>query len=87
MKSLLIVVSILVILSAEQALLLGSLSLIYGGFLLLIALLPNSWTGNLCLGGCALFMLAIGGLLFVYRSQLGAPKSSYAIPLSVQPIK
>lgn len=73
--------------SAEQALLLGSLSLIYGGFLLLIALLPNSWTGNLCLGGCALFMLAIGGLLFVYRSQLGAPKSSYAIPLSVQPIK
>lgn len=42
----------------------GKLCLIYGGFVMLLALIPNSAGGRLCFIACGGVMVAVGGLLW-----------------------
>jgi len=50
--------------SAQQAKTLGGLSLVYGGFILLLVFIPNPWSGRLAIALCSLIMLLVGGFLY-----------------------
>jgi Na+/proline symporter len=49
---------------AQQCRTLGLMCLIYGGFLSLLVLIPNSWGGRFSLFFCAASILVVGGLLY-----------------------
>jgi hypothetical protein len=49
---------------AQQYRTLGIMSLIYGGFISLLVLIPNSPLGRLGMFTCAGTMLGVGGLLY-----------------------
>lgn len=44
--------------------LLGALCLVYGGFILALALIPNSWAGRLCFVFCGGALFAVGAVLY-----------------------
>ncbi|MEO7415241.1 MAG: transporter [Opitutaceae bacterium] len=48
---------------ARQARVVGRLCLAYGGFVVVLALIPNPWSGRLAFIGCGLLVLIIGVLL------------------------
>ncbi len=48
---------------AQQYRALGIMCLIYGGFILLLVLIPNPWHGRLWMMFCSAALLAVGGLL------------------------
>lgn len=52
--------------TARQSLAMGRLTLAFGGFILLLVLIPNPLTGRLAIAGCALFPLLIGWSLIAY---------------------
>jgi len=45
--------------------LLGILCLVYGGFVTLLAFIPNEWIGRLCFVFCGGLVFAVGGLLYL----------------------
>lgn len=49
--------------SAQQAKLLGTMACVYGGFILLLVLIPNPIIGRIAIAGCALFMGLVGCIL------------------------
>ena len=49
---------------AQQYRTLGTMALIYGAFVFLLVLIPNSWAGHLGMLACAGTMLGVGGLLY-----------------------
>lgn len=49
---------------AQQYRMLGLMCLIYGAFLVLLVLIPNSPGGRLGIFACAASMLGVGGLLY-----------------------
>ncbi|MCH2208006.1 MAG: hypothetical protein MK132_19325 [Lentisphaerales bacterium] len=53
----------------DQAATLGKLSLVYGSFVLLMLLIPNTFVERVTLAGCALFMLGVGFLLVKFSSK------------------
>lgn len=55
----------------------GRLCLLYGGFLVLLMLIPNTLTGRLCYLGCGGVMLLVGGVL-VRRYRVKQPANSGA---------
>ena len=64
----------------DQASTLGKLSLVYGIFVLLMLLIPNSAIERITLAGCSLFMLIIGGLLVKFAQN--GKTSQEEIPLT-----
>jgi SSS family solute:Na+ symporter len=50
--------------------LLGSLCLIYGTFILLLTLIPNSFTGRMCFVFCGGAIFGTGGLLFLISKRM-----------------
>jgi hypothetical protein len=49
---------------------LGVISLVYGVFVSLGVLIPNSMTGRMCFGICGLSLLIIGGILCYHYKKL-----------------
>lgn len=52
--------------TAHQATIIGTLCMVYGGFISLGVLIPNPISGRVVLMGCAAFMFLIGFSLFLY---------------------
>lgn len=59
--------------------LLGWLSGVYGAFVVLLALLPNNWTGRLCFVFCGGFLLLIGLLLGSQARDARKESESWAV--------
>jgi hypothetical protein len=47
-----------------QAKVMGMLCLVYGGFITLLMVIPNPWTGRLAFAFCGLIMFGIGWVLW-----------------------
>jgi hypothetical protein len=67
-----------------QAQVMGRLCLVYGGFITLLALIPNSWTGRLAFVFCGMVMFGIGWILHraARRSRAATAPSHLAAPLA-----
>jgi Na+/proline symporter len=65
---------------AQQCRLLGLLCLIYGGFVTLLVLIPNSWHGRLAFLACGGMVLVVGGLLYWNWRRLNAKTAESSQP-------
>ncbi len=65
---------------AQQYRTLGTMALIYGGFISLLVLIPNSPLGRLGMFACAGIMLGVGGLLMWNHKRLQAKLPSLGNP-------
>ncbi len=71
--------------SSQQAKTLGVLSMVYGGFIFLLVLVPNPLSGRLAILGCSSIMLFVGAfLLYKGRSIASSPKKECEIGLDAE---
>lgn len=61
--------------TAQQARIMGTLSLVYGGFVLLGILIPNPMAGRLAIAFCASVLIAVGLVLVKYGKRLIAAEN------------
>jgi hypothetical protein len=67
-----------------QAKVMGILCMIYGGFILLLILIPNPWTGRIAFAFCGLMMLGIGIGLYLGSKGRRATTEALARAIDVE---
>ena len=74
---------------AQQYRTLGTMAMIYGAFVFLLVLIPNSWAGHLGMLACAGTMLGVGGLLYWNSLRLkmrATPPPPVKVPNAPRPL-
>jgi len=71
---------------AQQYRTLGLMSLIYGSFISLLVLIPNSPRGHLGMLTCAATMLSVGGLLYWNSRRFAAASKTLNEPETAKPL-